>query len=425
MATRASDAAARKAAPARVKPAAGSGSKPATQYIFEWEAKDRKGKAFTGELRAGNQAEVNATLRKQGLTVVRLKKRRAARGRKITQKDVAYFTRQLSTMLKAGIPLLQSIDIIARGHANPNFTQLLSQIRFDIESGSSMAQAFRRHPRYFDTLYCNLIDAGEQGGILDALLERLSLYMEKTIALKSQIKSAMIYPIAVLTVAFAVTVILMLFVIPAFKGVFASFGANLPAPTLVVIAISDFFVEYWYLIVGGPILSIVMYLRARRRSEKVQRASDRMLLRLPIFGSLFRKAVIARWTRTLATMFAAGTPLVESMDSVAGAAGNWVYHDATREIEQAVRIGTSLTNAMQATHVFDNMVLQMTQIGEESGALDNMLLKVAEFYEREVDDAVAAISSLIEPIIIVILGVLIGGMVIAMYLPIFKLGQVV
>ncbi|WP_029044200.1 MULTISPECIES: type II secretion system F family protein [Cupriavidus] len=421
MATRAPAAAARKAAAPKGK----SGRKAPTQYIFEWEGKDRKGKVFTGELRAESQAEVNATLRKQGLTVVKLKKRRAARGRKITEKDIAYFTRQLSTMLKAGIPLLQSIDIIARGHANPNFTQLLAEIRFDIESGSSMAQAFRRQPRYFDTLYCNLIDAGEQGGILDALLERLSLYMEKTIALKSQIKSAMIYPIAVLTVAFAVTVILMIFVIPAFKGVFSSFGANLPAPTLAVIAMSDFFVNNWYIVIGVPVFGIAFYLRSLKRSEKVQRASDRMLLRLPIFGSLFRKAVIARWTRTLATMFAAGTPLVESMESVAGAAGNWVYYDATREIEQSVRIGTSLTNAMQATHVFDNMVLQMTQIGEESGALDNMLLKVAEFYEREVDDAVAAISSLIEPLIIVVLGVLIGGMVVAMYLPIFKLGQVV
>ncbi|WER45540.1 type II secretion system F family protein [Cupriavidus sp. WKF15] len=421
MATRAPAAGARAAAPSRAK----AGRKAPTQYIFEWEGKDRKGKTFTGEQRAENQAEVTAALRKQGLTVVKMKKRKAARGKKITEKDIAYFTRQLSTMLKAGIPLLQSIDIIARGHANPNFTQLLSDIRFDIESGSSMAQAFRRHPRYFDTLYCNLIDAGEQGGILDSLLERLSLYMEKTIALKSQIKSAMIYPIAVLTVAFAVTVILMLFVIPAFKGVFSSFGANLPAPTLVVIAISDFFVSYWYIVIGIPVGGIALYLRALKKSEKVQRSTDRMLLKLPIFGSLFRKAVIARWTRTLATMFAAGTPLVESMESVAGAAGNWVYYDATREIEQAVRIGTSLTNAMQATHVFDAMVLQMTQIGEESGALDNMLLKVAEFYEREVDDAVAAISSLIEPLIIVVLGVLIGGMVVAMYLPIFKLGQVV
>ena len=317
MATRAPAAGARTAAPSRAR----TGRKAPTQYIFEWEAKDRKGKSFKGEQRAESQTEVTATLRKQGLTVVKMKKRKAARGKKITEKDIAYFTRQLSTMLKAGIPLLQSIDIIARGHSNPNFTQLLNDIRFDIEAGSSMAQAFRRHPKYFDTLYCNLIDAGEQGGILDALLERLSLYMEKSIALKSQIKSAMIYPIAVLTVAFAVTVVLMIFVIPAFKGVFSSFGAALPAPTQVVISMSDFFVDHWYLIIGTPILSIIGYMRARKTSEKVQRWHDKVLLKLPIFGSLFRKAVVARWTRTLATMFAAGTPLVESMESVAGAAG--------------------------------------------------------------------------------------------------------
>ena len=419
MATRAPASAARPTASAAKR------AKTPTQYVFEWEGKDRKGKVFTGEMRAETQNDVHGVLRKQGISVTKLKRRRPARGRKITEKDITFFTRQLATMLKAGIPLLQAIDIIGRGHGNPNFTRLLNDIRFDIESGSSMAQAFRRHPRYFDSLYCNLIDAGEQGGILESLLDNLSLYKEKTIALKSKIRSAMIYPIAVLAVAFAVLVVLMLFVIPAFKDVFSSFGANLPTPTLLVIAMSDFFTDYWYLILGIPILAIVLYVRALRSSEKVQRITDRFLLRLPIFGPLLRKATIARWTRTLATMFAAGTPLVESMDSVAGAAGSWVYHDATLEIRQAVSIGTSLTNAMQATHVFDNMVLQMAQIGEESGSLDNMLTKVAEFYEREVDDAVAAISSLIEPIIIVVLGVLIGGMVIAMYLPIFKLGQVI
>ena len=400
-------------------------TKAPSQYIFEWEGKDRKGKIFKGEMRAESITEVNAILRKQGLSITKSKRRRAARGKKITPKDIAYFTRQLSTMLKAGVPLLQSIDIIAKGHANPNFTQLLTEIRVDIESGSSMAQAFRRHPKYFDTLYCNLIDAGEQGGILDALLERLSLYMEKSLALKAQIKSALIYPISVLTVAFLVTVVLMIFVVPSFKGVFSGFGADLPAPTLFVIAISDFFVKWWIPIVLGPIAGIALFSRAFKRSENVQRSTHRFILKIPIFGDIIRKATIARWTRTLATMFAAGTPLVESMESVAGAAGNWIYHDATLEVQQAVRIGTSLTNAMQATHVFDNMVLQMTQIGEESGALDNMLLKVAEFYEREVDDAVANISTLIEPIIIVFLGVLIGGMVVAMYLPIFKLGTVV
>ncbi len=397
-------------------------TKAPTQYIFEWEGKDRKGKAFRRD--AGGEHHRSQRGAAQAGAVDH-QVQASARGKKITPKDVAYFTRQLSTMLKAGVPLLQSVDIIARGHANPNFTQLLTEIRVDIESGSSMAQAFRRHPKYFDSLYCNLIDAGEQGGILDALLERLSMYMEKSIALKAQIKSAMIYPISVLTVAFLVTVVLMIFVVPAFKNVFASFGATLPAPTLVVMNISDFFVKWWYIIIFAPVVGIFLYARAFKRSLKVQRNTHKAILKMPIFGSIIRKATIARWTRTLATMFSAGTPLVESMESVAGAAGNWVYHDATLEIQQSVRIGTSLTNAMQATHVFDNMVLQMTQIGEESGALDNMLLKVAEFYEREVDDAVANISALIEPIIIVILGVLIGGMVVAMYLPIFKLGQVV
>ncbi|KMW47485.1 type II secretion system F family protein [Ralstonia insidiosa] len=424
MATRAPAANRAAAAPKRTAGKTATTKAP-TQYIFEWEGKDRKGKIFKGEMRAESITEVNAVLRKQGLSITKSKRRRAARGKKITPKDVAYFTRQLSTMLKAGVPLLQSVDIIAKGHANPNFTQLLTEIRADIESGSSMAAAFRRHPKYFDTLYCNLIDAGEQGGILDALLERLSMYMEKSLALKAQIKSALIYPISVLTVAFAVTVVLMIFVVPSFKGVFSSFGADLPAPTLFVIAISDFFVKWWIPIVLGPVIGIALFTRAFKRSENVQRSTHRFILRIPIFGNIIRKATIARWTRTLATMFAAGTPLVESMDSVAGAAGNWIYHDATLEIQQAVRIGTSLTNAMQATHVFDNMVLQMTQIGEESGALDNMLLKVAEFYEREVDDAVANISTLIEPIIIVFLGVMIGGMVVAMYLPIFKLGTVV
>ncbi|WP_295500901.1 type II secretion system F family protein, partial [uncultured Ralstonia sp.] len=306
------------AAPAR-KTAA---KKAATQYVFEWEGKDRKGKIFKGEMRAENIGEVNAILRKQGLSITKSKRRRAARGKKITGKDIAYFTRQLSTMLKAGVPLLQSIDIIARGHANPNFTQLLTEIRVDIESGSSMATAFRRHPQYFDPLYCNLIDAGEQGGILDALLERLSMYMEKSIALKAQIKSAMIYPISVLTVAFLVTVVLMVFVVPSFKGVFAGFGAELPAPTLAVIAISDFFVKWWFIIVFAPVIGIILFTRAFKKSEDVQRSTHRFILKMPIFGSIIRKATIARWTRTLATMFAAGTPLVESMESVAGAAGN-------------------------------------------------------------------------------------------------------
>lgn len=353
------------------------------------------------------------------------RRHRVVRGRRITRKDIVFFTRQLSTTLQAGIPLLQSLDLLARGHANPAITRLLGQIRADIESGASMAQAFRRHPRTFDALYCSLVDAGEQGGVLDVLLERLSLCMEKSLALRSQIRSAMIYPIAVLSVALAATGILMLFVIPAFKDIFASFGATLPAPTRMVIGLSDLFVEYWYFLASSPMLSLVLYRRAVRRSEKVQRMRDRWLLCIPVVGSLLRKATLARWSRTLATMFAAGTPLVEAMDPVADTAGNWVYHDATRDIAYSVRAGSSLTSAMHATRVFDSMMLQMTQVGEESGALDSMLMKVAECYEREVDESVAALSSLIEPVIIVVLGMLIGGMVLAMYLPVFGLGQVV
>lgn len=378
-----------------------------------------------GEMHAGTQAIVTAQLRRQGITPTKIRQKRKSHGKSIREKDIAFFTRQLSTMLKAGIPLLQSLSIIAQGHANPNFTQLLNDIKFDIESGGSLSQAFRRQPRYFDALYCNLIEAGEHGGILEELLERLSIYKEKTIALKAKIRSALFYPAAVLTVAFVVMAILMIFVVPSFKSIFTSFGATLPAPTLFVMSVSDLFVAYWYLVLGVPIASIILYLRALRRHERVQRLTDRILLKLPIFGEILRKATIARWSRTLATMFTAGTPLVESMSSVAGAAGNWVYYDATIQISQSVRIGTSLTHSMQNTHVFDSMVLQMVQIGEESGSLDTMLTKIAEFYEREVDDAVAAISSLIEPIIIVILGIMIGGMLVAMYLPIFKLGQVV
>ena len=420
MATRA-PAANRAAAPARKT----AKTKAPTQYIFEWEGKDRKGKIFKGEMRAESITEVNAILRKQGLSITKSKRRRAARGKKITPKDIAYFTRQLSTMLKAGVPLLQSVDIIAKGHANPNFTQLLTEIRVDIESGSSMAQAFRRHPKYFDTLYCNLIDAGEQGGILDALLERLSLYMEKSIALKSQIKSAMIYPIAVLTVAFIVLAVIMIFVIPAFKEVFTSFGADLPAPTLFVMGMSEVFVSYWWAIFGSIGGGVYFFLQSWKRSEAMQKKMDRLLLKAPVFGDLMFKSAVARWTRTLSTMFAAGVPLVEALDSVGGASGNAVFAEATEQIQKDVSTGTGLTNAMQTTGLFPVMVLQMASIGEESGSLDQMLGKAADFYEEEVDEAVKALSSLMEPFIIVFLGTVIGGIVVSMYLPIFKLGQVV
>jgi len=327
--------------------------------------------------------------------------------------------------MKAGVPLLQAFDIVGRGHANPAVSKLLLDIKADVETGSSLSQAFRKFPLYFDTLYCNLVAAGEAAGILDTLLDRLATYKEKILAIKSKIKAALFYPIAVIVVAFVITAVIMIFVIPAFKDVFKSFGADLPAPTLLVIAISDFFVEWWWAIFGIIFGGLYAFFAAWKRSEKVQMAMDRFLLRLPIFGDIIRKAVIARWTRTLATMFAAGVPLVESLDSVGGAAGNYMYKVGTKQIQGEVATGTSLTHAMEATKLFPNMVTQMVAIGEESGSLDAMLSKVADFFEQEVDDAVEAMSSLMEPVIMVVLGTLIGGMVVAMYLPIFKLGAVI
>eukprot|EP01034_Spumella_vulgaris_P030045 gene30044-37196_t len=328
-------------------------------------------------------------------------------------------------MMKAGVPLLQSFDIVGKGHSNPSVSKLVMDLRADIETGTSLNQAFRKFPLYFDPLFCNLVGAGEQAGILEDLLTRLAIYKEKTLAMKAKIKSALTYPVSILGVAFIVTAVIMIWVVPAFKQVFASFGADLPAPTLAVMAISEFFVSYWYIIFGGLFGSIYFFFQAWRRSPQVQRFMDVTLLKLPIFGEVIRKATIARWTRTLSTMFAAGVPLVESLDSVGGASGNIVYLEATRRIQKEVSTGTSLTVAMQNADVFPNMVTQMVSIGEESGSLDAMLAKVADFFEDEVDEAVASLSSLMEPLIMVILGVLIGGLVIAMYLPIFKLGSVV
>ncbi len=394
-------------------------------FLFEWEGKDRNGKSVRGEMRAGGQAMVQASLRRQGILVGKIKKRRTTGGRSIKQKDIAIFTRQLATMMKAGVPLLQAFDIVARGSANPRLTKLLTDIRSDVETGTSLSSAFRKHPMYFDSLYCNLVEAGEAGGILEALLDRLALYQEKTMAIKQKIKSALMYPISVIVVAFVVLTVIMIFVIPAFKEVFSSFGADLPAPTLFVIALSEFFVSWWYVIFGVIFGGTYFFFQAWRRSEKMQMAMDRLLLRVPVFGDLINKSVIARWTRTLSTMFAAGVPLVEALDSVGGASGNAVYAEATEKIQKDVSTGTALTTAMTATGVFPTMVLQMAAIGEESGSLDHMLAKAAEFYEDEVDEMVKGLSSLMEPFIIVILGVLIGGIVVSMYLPIFKLGAVV
>jgi type IV pilus assembly protein PilC len=378
-----------------------------------------------GEIRAAGENQVKATLRRQGVTPTKIKKRRMSAGKSIKPKDMAIFTRQLATMMKAGVPLLQAFDIVGRGNPNPRVTKLLNDIRTDVETGTSLSVAFRKFPLYFDNLYCNLVEAGESAGILDQLLDRLAVYMEKTEGIKSKIKSALMYPISVLVVAFVVVAVIMIFVIPSFKQVFSSFGGELPMPTLVVIAMSEFFIQYWYLIFGGIGGGLYFFMESWKRNRKMQAVMDRIMLKLPIFGVLVEKSCIARWTRTLATMFAAGVPLVEALDSVGGASGNNVFAEATVKIQQEVSTGTALTAAMTNANLFPSMVLQMCAIGEESGSIDHMLGKAADFYEAEVDDMVAGISSLMEPIIIVILGTIIGGIVVAMYLPIFKLGQVV
>ncbi|HSY26218.1 MAG TPA: type II secretion system F family protein [Burkholderiaceae bacterium] len=395
------------------------------EVIFAWEGKDKSGKVVKGEMRAGGEALVSATLRRQGILVSKVKKKSFSSGKKITEKDITLFTRQLATMMRAGVPLLQSFEIVAKGHSNPSVAKLITDLRADVETGTSLNQAFRKFPLYFDALFCNLVGAGEQAGILEDLLTRLATYKEKTIAIKGKIKSALFYPVSILAVAFIVTAVIMIWVVPAFKSVFTSFGADLPAPTVIVMNISDFFVKWWYLIFGGTFAAFYFFFQTWKRSEKMQRTMDTLLLKVPVFGDVIKKATIARWTRTLATMFAAGVPLVESLDSVGGASGNFVYQDATRRIQTEVSTGTSLTAAMQNSNVFPSMVTQMVAIGEESGALDQMLGKVADFYEDEVDEAVESLSSLMEPMIMVILGVLIGGLVVAMYLPIFKLGSVV
>ena len=395
------------------------------ESTYLWSGKDKAGKTVRGEIRANGEAQVNATLRRQGIKIDSVKKQRLSRGGKATDKDITLFTRQLATMLKSGVPLLQAFDIVGKGHENPAVSRLVMDIKNEVETGSSLKQAFEKHPLYFDALFCNLVGAGEQAGILDSLLDRLATYKEKILAIKSQIKSALFYPISIIVVAFVITAVIMIFVIPAFKSVFASFGAELPAPTVFVMTISEYFVQYWWLIFGGLGFGGWFFFYTWKRSVKMQIIMDRIMLRLPVFGDLIRKSSVARWTRTLSTMFAAGVPLVEALDSVAGASGNYEYYIATKKIQTEVATGSSLTSAMQNCGVFTNMVVMMVSIGEESGSLDSMLSKVADFYEAEVDDAVTALSSLMEPIIMVILGTLIGGMVIAMYLPIFKLGQVV
>ena len=395
------------------------------EITFAWEGKDKAGKTVRGEMRAAGESMVQASLRRQGITGAKVKKQRRSGGGSVTGKDVALFTRQMATMMKAGVPLLQAFDIVGKGASNPAVARLLIDIKTEVETGASLAQAFRKYPLHFDALYCNLVGAGEAAGILETLLDRLATYKEKTLAIQSKIKSALFYPVSIIVVAIVITAVIMIFVIPAFKSVFASFGADLPTPTLVIMAISDWTVANWYILFPAMGGAVYGFLEAWKRSLAIQIFMDKLSLKAPVFGSLLRKAAIARWTRTLATMFSAGVPLVEALDSVGGASGNYVYLQATLKIKAEVSTGGSLTAAMQNSQVFPSMVIQMCQIGEETGALDAMLGKVADFYEAEVDDAVEALSSLMEPLIMVVLGTLIGGLVVAMYLQIFKLGGAV
>ncbi|MCS6996129.1 MAG: type II secretion system F family protein [Casimicrobiaceae bacterium] len=392
---------------------------------FQWEGIDRAGKKARGEMRAASETVVINSLRRQGITQVKVKKVVFRGGGRIKEKDVTLFTRQLATMMRAGVPLLQSFDIAARSSSNPRFARLLLEVKNDVEAGNSLSTAFRRHPMTFDELYCNLVAAGEASGTLESVLDRLAQYKEKVLALKGKIKSAMFYPATVIIVAIVVVAIIMWFVIPAFKQVFSSFGANLPWLTELVVAISDWFVQFFYVVIGIPIVTAFVLWYLWKRVPAFKTTIDRLSLKLPLLGPVIEKAAVARWARTLSTMFSAGVPLVDSLQAVQGAAGNSVFADATKKIQASVSTGTALTVAMDETRVFPVLALQMTRIGEETGALDSMLGKVADFYEREVDEAVAALSSLIEPLMIVVLGIVIGTIVIAMYLPIFKLGSVV
>lgn len=396
--------------------------------MFVWEGVDRHGKRVKGEMSGKSDALIKATLRRQGVNPLKVKKKPKSffsAGGKITTKDITVFSRQLATMMSSGVPLVQSFEIVGRGHENPAMQEMILSIKGDIESGTALNEALSKHPRQFNELYTNLVTAGEQSGILESILHKLATYMEKTEALKSKIKGALFYPIAVVVVAFIITCILMIFVIPQFQEMFSNFGADLPALTTIVINMSKWFQEYWWLLFGVIIGTVVGIIQLKKRSMRFAHFLDRISLKIPIIGEILEKSAIARFARTLATMFAAGTPLVEAMTSVAGACGNIVFYDATMKMRDEIATGTQLQVSMRDTNLFPNMVVQMVAIGEESGALDSMLGKVADWYEQEVDDAVDALTSLLEPLIMAVLGVIIGGLVIAMYLPIFKMGQVV
>jgi len=397
--------------------------------IFAWEGTDKKGKKVKGESNASNPAMVKADLRRQGIKPVKVRKKSAlfanANKKKIVPKDIAIFMRQLSTMMGAGVPLVQSFEIIGRGHENPSMQDLIMTIKADVESGGTLADTLRKHPLYFDELVCNLVAAGEQAGILEGLLDKIATYKEKTESMKAKIKKALTYPAAVMIVAFIVTAILLIFVVPTFEELFNDFGAELPAFTQMVIGLSEWMQAYWWTVILGVSGALWGFSQGKRRSPKFAHTLDRLILKAPIFGEIVTKAIIARFARTMSTMFAAGVPLVEAMESVAGASGNQVYKEGILDMRDNVSTGQQLQLTMQQTGLFPNMVVQMVAIGEESGSLDGMLAKVADFYEEEVDNAVDNLSSLLEPLIMGILGILVGGLIIAMYLPIFKMGSVV
>ncbi|THB69254.1 MAG: type II secretion system F family protein [Gammaproteobacteria bacterium] len=396
---------------------------------FAWEGKDKKGNKIKGETIAANPMLVKADLRRQGITPSKVKKKSdlfaSANKKPIKPGDIAVFSRQLATMISSGVPIVQAFDIIGKGHDNPSMQEMVLSIKNDVEQGNTLAEALSKHPRHFDELFVNLISAGEQSGALESLLDKIATYKEKTESIKKKIKKAMFYPTAVLVVAFVVTAVLLIWVVPQFAQIFKNFGAELPAFTQFVMRLSDLFVEYWYMIFGGVILGVFGFIEGKHRFPKFKYFVDRVLLRAPIFGAILNKAAVARFARTLSTMFAAGVPLVDSLSSVAGAAGNIVYSNAILDMKDKVSTGQQLQLAMKQTGLFPSMVVQMVAIGEESGSIDTMLNKVADFYEEEVDAAVDGLSSLLEPLIMVVLGVLVGGLVIAMYLPIFQMGAVV
>lgn len=399
-------------------------AKKEKRFIFEGRH-SASDKLVNGEVSAFTEEEARKKLAKRGIRPLQITRVKTSSKRKITQEDITVFTRQLSTMIKAGLPLMQAFEIVARGHGNPSMTEMLMEIRGEVEQGSSLSRAFSNHPKYFDRFYCNLVAAGETGGVLESLLDKLAIYKEKTQAIRKKVKTALTYPVSVIAVAIGLVFVMMIFVLPAFKEVYANMGAELPALTQTVMDMSDFFVSYGWMVLIALGFAIYGFLKLKARSIKIQRRMDAILLRMPIFGDIVRKGTIARWGRTTATLFAAGVPLVDVLNSTAGAAGNLIYEEATQEIRTRVIQGLSMTSGMRATELFPNMMVQMSSIGEESGSLDDMLNKAAEFYEDEVDNAVGRLSAMMEPIIIVVLGLIIGTLLVAMYLPLFNLGNVV